>query len=116
VARPRIRCCRGVGDSRAYKAALALGSEGVQAGTRFFASTECIAHTNYKNIIVQSLETGTALVDFGRFRVRALQTPLVEKLARTDQMDAGLFGRKAMEDSWLKGDAAEGILPAGQIA
>ena len=106
----------GIGDSRAYKAALALGAEGVQVGTRFIASTECIAHTNYKNIIVQSLETGTALVDFGRFRVRALQTPLVEELARTDQMDAGLFGGKAMEDSWLKGDAAAGILPAGQIA
>lgn len=106
----------GIGDSRAYKAALALGAEGVQVGTRLIASTECIAHANYKNIIVQSPETGTALVDFKRFQVRALHTPLVDKLIQADQMDAGLFGGKAMEDSWLKGDSEAGILPAGQIA
>ena len=106
----------GISDSRANKAARALGAEGVQVGTRFIASAECIAHSNYKNIIVQSQETGTGLVDFGRFQVRALHTPLVEKLIQADQMDAGLFGTKAMEDSWLKGDSEAGILPAGQIA
>ena len=31
-------------------------------------------------------------------------------------METGLFGGKAMEDSWLKGDAEAGILPAGQIS
>jgi NAD(P)H-dependent flavin oxidoreductase YrpB (nitropropane dioxygenase family) len=31
-------------------------------------------------------------------------------------MDAGLFGGKDMEDSWFKGDAEAGILPAGQIS
>jgi NAD(P)H-dependent flavin oxidoreductase YrpB (nitropropane dioxygenase family) len=67
-------------------------------------------------IIVQSPETDTALVDFERFQVRALHTPLVEKLIQADQMDTGLFGGKAMEDSWLKGDAEAGILPAGQIS
>ena len=74
------------------------------------------ARLNYKNIIVQSKETGTALVDFERFQVRALYTHLVEKLIQADQMDADLFGGKAMEDSWLKGDEEAGILPAGQIS
>jgi enoyl-[acyl-carrier protein] reductase II len=106
----------GIGDSRGYKAALALGAEGVQVGTRFIASTECIAHATYKDIIVQSPETGTDRLDRGRLRVRALHTPLVEKLLQSEQMEDYVFGGKAMEASWLKGDADAGVLPAGQIS
>jgi len=106
----------GIGDSRGYKAALALGAEGVQVGTRFIASTECIAHATYKDIIVQSPETGTELLDRGRLRIRALHTPLVEKLIQSEQMEDYVFGGKAMEASWLKGDADAGVLPAGQIS
>jgi enoyl-[acyl-carrier protein] reductase II len=106
----------GIGDSRGYKAALALGAEGVQVGTRFIASKECIAHNAYKEIILQAAESGTGLVDLGRFRIRALLTPLVEKLIASEQVENVAFGGKAMEDSWLKGDTAAGILPAGQIS
>jgi enoyl-[acyl-carrier protein] reductase II len=106
----------GIGDSRGYKAALALGAEGVQVGTRFIASTECIAHATYKDIIVQSPETGTDRLDRGRLRVRALHTPLVEKLLQSEQMEDYVFGGKAMEASWLRGDADAGVLPAGQIS
>jgi enoyl-[acyl-carrier protein] reductase II len=106
----------GIGDSRGYKAALALGAQGVQVGTRFIASSECIAHATYKDIIVQSPETGTELLDRGRLRIRALHTPLVEKLIQSEQMEDYVFGGKAMEASWLKGDADAGVLPAGQIS
>ena len=64
-----------IGDSRGYKAALALGGEGVQVGTRIIASKECLGHINYKDIIVQAPESGTELVSLSRFRVRALLTP-----------------------------------------
>ena len=106
----------GIGDSRGYKATLALGAEGVQVGTRFIASVECIAHATYKDIILQSPETGTELLDRGRLRIRALHTPLVEKLLQNEQMGDYVFGAKAMEASWLKGDADAGVLPAGQIS
>lgn len=106
----------GIGDSRGYKAALALGAEGVQVGTRFIASTECIAHATYKDIIVQSSETGTDRLDRGRLRIRALHTPLVEKLIQSEQMEDYVFGGKAMEASWLRGEADAGVLPAGQIS
>jgi enoyl-[acyl-carrier protein] reductase II len=106
----------GIGDSRGYKAALALGAEGVQVGTRFIASTECIAHATYKDIIVQSTETGTDRLDRGRLRIRALHTPLVEKLIHGQQIEDDVYGGKAMEDSWLNGDADAGVLPAGQIS
>ena len=45
----------GIGDSRGYKAAFALGAQGVQIGTRFIATKECIAHNNYKDTIVYFL-------------------------------------------------------------
>ncbi len=105
----------GIGDSRGYRAALALGAEGVQVGTRFIATQECIAHAVYKDIIVQSAETGTELLDVGRMRVRALNTPLVQKITAGDDVGDAVFG-EAMEESWLRGDIDAGVLPAGQIS
>ena len=106
----------GIGDSRGYKAALALGAEGVQVGTRLIATKECIAHSNYKNTIVESLETGTGLVNMGRFQIRALRTPLVEKILEGKQATAHGFSGPAVEESWIKGDLDAGILPAGQVS
>ncbi|MBW2409945.1 MAG: nitronate monooxygenase [Deltaproteobacteria bacterium] len=105
----------GIGDSRGYRAALALGAEGVQVGTRFIATRECVAHTVYKDIIVQSAETGTELLDVGRMRVRALNTPLVQKITAGEDVGNAVFG-EAMEESWLRGDIDAGVLPAGQIS
>lgn len=105
----------GIGDSRGYRAALALGAEGVQVGTRFIATRECVAHDDYKAIIVESKETGTALVDMGRFRIRALWTPLVEKMLKGEEPTGRAFTGEAIEASWLKGDLEAGVLPAGEI-
>jgi len=106
----------GIGDSRAYKAALALGAEGVQMGTRFIATKECIAHSIYKNTIVDSDETGTGLVNMGRFQIRALRTTLVERLIKGEESTRPGFTRQVMEDAWIRGDLQSGVLPAGQVA
>jgi len=106
----------GIGDSRGYKAAFALGAQGVQIGTRFIATKECIAHNNYKNTIVESQETGTGLVDLGRFRIRALQTKLVEGLIQGTEDKEKAFSGQAVEASWLKGDLEAGVLPAGEVS
>ncbi len=105
----------GIGDSRGYRAALVLGAEGVQVGTRFIAAQECVAHAVYKDSIVQSAETGTELLDVGRMRVRALNTPLVQKITAGEDVGNAVFG-EAMEESWLRGDLDAGVLPAGQIS
>jgi enoyl-[acyl-carrier protein] reductase II len=105
----------GIGDSRGYRAAFALGAEGVQVGTRFIATKECIAHDNYKATIVETKETGTGLVDMGRFRIRALRTALVEKMLQGQEPTDQAFADKAIEASWLKGDVEAGVLPAGEI-
>lgn len=106
----------GIGDSRGYRAALALGAEGVQVGTRFIATRECIAHGNYKDAIVNSQETGTDLVDMVRFRLRALRTPLVQRVLDGEPMSGAGFTGPGLEESWIKGDLEAGLLPAGQVA
>lgn len=106
----------GIADSRGYRAAMALGAEGVQVGTRFIATRECIAHSNYKNLIVEADDLGTALIHMGRFQVRVLRTALAEKIENGSIAAMSFFGGAALEDSWIKGDVNAGILPAGQIA
>ena len=106
----------GIGDARGYKAAFTLGAEGVQMGTRFIATKECIAHSLYKNTILDSDETGTGLVNMGRFQIRALRTNLVERLIRGDESTLPGFVRQVMEDGWIKGNVEAGVLPAGQVA
>ena len=55
----------GIMDSRGYAAALALGAEGVQLGTRFVATHECIAHSKYKEALLGAIDTGTVIA--GRY-------------------------------------------------
>jgi len=106
----------GIADSRGYRAALALGAAGIQVGTRFIACRECIAHQNYKDLIVGQGETGTGLLNMGAFQIRALRTPLSEK-AMADPATVGKgFSGEGIEASWLEGDVDAGILPAGQVA
>lgn len=106
----------GIGDSRGCRAAFALGAEGVQVGTRFIATKECIAHANYKSFILGTKETGTGLVDMGRFRIRALRTPLVERMFKGEEPTGQAFAGEAIEASWLRGDLEAGVLPAGEIS
>ena len=106
----------GIADSRGYKAAFALGAQGVQVGTRFIATKECIAHPSYKKIILETGDTGTRLVNLGRFQVRALNTPLVDRLLEGELMSPKALNESSLEDSWVKGDLDAGTLPAGQVS
>lgn len=106
----------GIADARGYRAALALGAEGVQLGTRFIATRECIAHDAYKQTILSANDIGTGLVSLGRFQVRSLRTPLVERLLEDATSAQDYFTPNALQASWLAGDTEAGLLPAGQVA
>ena len=106
----------GIADSRGYRAALALGASGVQVGTRFIATKECIAHQNYKHTVVDVDESSTKLISFGAFQVRALPTPFADKILSDPSQLGDGFSGAGLEESWLKGDMDAGILPAGQVA
>ncbi|MBO4914982.1 MAG: tRNA-dihydrouridine synthase, partial [Oscillospiraceae bacterium] len=51
----------GIGDSRGICAAFALGAQAVQMGTRFVMSEECIAHPNYKNLVLKARDRSTVI-------------------------------------------------------
>ena len=106
----------GIGDSRGYNAAMALGAQGVQVGTRFIVTKECMAHTNYKDTITHSEETGTRLVHMDRFRVRALHTPLVEEIINGSVKSSEVFNSQSVTKSWIEGNIDSGVLPAGEIS
>ncbi len=105
----------GIADSRGYKASLALGASGVQLGTRFIASKECVAHSNYKNGLVEMDEVGTGLLNMGAFQVRALRTPLGEKVINDPSLASSGFSGKGLEESCVRTDLEAGVLPAGEV-
>lgn len=47
-------CAGGVGDPQTFRRMMDLGYDGVQLGTRFIASTECLAHAEYKQAIIDA--------------------------------------------------------------
>ena len=61
-------------------------------------------------------DTDTGLVNMLRFQIRALRTPLVERLLKGQESSMPDFTWQAMEDSWIKGALEAGVLPAGQVA
>jgi enoyl-[acyl-carrier protein] reductase II len=65
----------GIADSRGYKAAFALGAQGVQIGTRFMAATESPIHNKWKEQIVNSDDGGTELLPVDNMMMRAIITP-----------------------------------------
>jgi enoyl-[acyl-carrier protein] reductase II len=74
----------GIADSRGYKAALALGAQGVQVGTRFLASQESPASEQWKKAIVGCSDGGTDLIPALNMKVaqRIIVTPWIkEKLS-----------------------------------
>ena len=71
----------GIADSRGYRAAFALGAEGVQIGTRFLACTESPAQQKWKEQIVNCADGGTDLLPVDNLMMRAIITPeLLQKL------------------------------------
>jgi enoyl-[acyl-carrier protein] reductase II len=110
-----VMAAGGIGDSRGYRAAFALGAKGVQIGTRFIASKECIAHENYKKALIDANETDTRVLNIEFAQARVVLTPIVEKMMDAPRKGEFTAMEGSLEESWVKGDMEAGTLPAGQI-
>lgn len=64
----------GIGDARGFVAALALGAQGIQMGTRFIATRDCPVAADYKQAIVTAKDNSTEIVGRGQAPVRSLRT------------------------------------------
>ncbi len=112
----------GIADARGVVAAFALGADGVQVGTRFICSDECIAHENYKNAVIKAKERDAVVT--GRSTgapVRALKNKLTreyEKLEKegADREAIEALGVGGLKRAFLEGDTETGSLMAGQSA
>ena len=78
----------GVVDSRGYVAATALGAMGVQMGSRFVATKECISHQKYKSAIVAAIDSGTIVVGGNRWPTRVLKQGMAMEMKESG-MDGG---------------------------
>ena len=111
----------GIVDSRGYAAALALGALGVQMGSRFVATRECIAHRRYKEAMVAAIDSGTVIVGGDRWPTRVLRTGMALRLKDEglNDPDGGLpaweaeFGAAKARAAMLDGDLESGIAYAG---
>src|SRR5262245_62105223 len=104
----------GMCDARSAAAALVLGAEGVQMGTRMLASRESLVHANFKNAIVDADDAGTVLLDIpGNPTMRVLRTGLAQKVA-VDDANAQLLGR--VTDLYFEGDLDASVANTGQVS
>ena len=111
----------GIMDARGYVAALALGAEGVQLGTRFVATHECIAHPRYKEALLGAIDTGTVIA--GRYHrpTRLLRSDMTLRLkdsAPPAETDASSYwdselGPAQVRSALLEGDLSTGISYCG---
>lgn len=112
----------GIADGRGYLAALALGADGVQIGTRFVCSTEADIHENYKEAIINAKDRD-ALVT-GRSTghpVRGLKNKFSREFTELEKIETDIMELEKMNVGRLKlaaqkGDIANGSLMAGQIS
>jgi len=113
----------GFGDGRGLVAALALGAEGINMGTRFCATQEAPIHDAVKQFLVANDERATNLIfrrfqNTGRVARNSVSDRVVEISAQADAvfedirpLVGGALGRKALET----GDLDAGLIWAGQI-
>jgi NAD(P)H-dependent flavin oxidoreductase YrpB (nitropropane dioxygenase family) len=75
----------GIADGRGFAAALALGAEGIELGTRFVAVRESNAHPNYQQALIEAKETDTVIIERGIGRpARVLKGPVPEKILQVE--------------------------------
>ena len=73
----------GIADGRGIAASFMLGAEGVQVGTRFLASDECVIHPTYKDLVIKAKDTDSVVT--GRYTghpCRNVKTKFSRKLAQ----------------------------------
>ncbi|QXP70314.1 nitronate monooxygenase [Polaribacter sp. R2A056_3_33] len=112
----------GIGTGRGMLAAMVLGADGVQIGSRFAATLESSAHINFKNTIVTVKDGDTQLTLKELAPVRLVKNKFyndVQELYKqnpTKENLIELLGRARSKKGMFEGDLDEGELEIGQIA
>lgn len=104
----------GICDGPSMAAALVLGADGVQMGTRMVSAAESPVHTNWKDAIVRGAETDTVFLNrLSRPGLRALRTERTSRLEREESVSLSEMAKVA--DLYFGGDLEASIALTGQV-
>jgi len=112
----------GIGDGRAMLAAMSLGADGVQIGSRFAVCKESSAHDNFKNYVFDAKEGATDLTLKEITAVRLMKNDFYNKVQEaylknaTDDELKELLGSGRAKKGMFEGNLSEGELEIGQAS
>lgn len=112
----------GIADVRGVVAALALGADGIQMGTRFVVTHECIAHPNFKEAIIKANDNDTTITGRKLGPTRILKNELAAKILEMEAAGASVeeiidfIGSSRSRTGQFEGDLANGESYCGSIA
>lgn len=112
----------GVGDGRGFAAAMMLGAEGVQIGTRFVVSRESIVHQNYKDRIIKAKDIDSAVTGTTTGHpIRSLRNKMTREYVKLENSGASFEELEyltlgSLRNAVIDGDVVNGTVMAGQIA
>lgn len=112
----------GIGDGRAMLAAMALGADGVQVGSRFVCTEESSAHPAFKQRVITAQEGDTVLTLKELAPVRLIRNKFYDDVRAAYDRGAGVeelkqvLGRARAKRGMFEGDLEEGELEIGQVS
>ncbi len=112
----------GIATGRGMLAAMSLGADGVQIGSRFAVALESSAHKNFKDIIIDTKEGGTRLSMKNLVPVRLIKNEFAEKIHEAELLGKPsselleILGKGRAKLGMFEGDMIEGELEIGQVA
>ncbi|MBD5529829.1 MAG: enoyl-[acyl-carrier-protein] reductase FabK [Lachnospiraceae bacterium] len=112
----------GIADGRGFAAAMMLGAEAVQMGTRFIVAKESIVHENYKKKVIDARDIDSEVTGMSHGHpVRQLRNQMTREYLKKEKAGAPFEELEqltlgALRKAVVEGDAVNGTLMAGQIA
>lgn len=112
----------GIAGGKQFLAALSLGAEGIQVGTKFLVANECTVHENYKNVILKAKDRST--VSTGNYTghpVRVIENKFAKQILEMEKAGAPKeeieqLGTGKLRLAVVDGDVENGSVMAGQVA
>jgi enoyl-[acyl-carrier protein] reductase II len=111
----------GIATGKQMLAAMVMGAEGVQMGSRFVASEEASSHINFKNAVINSNEGDTILTLKRLTPVRLIKNNFYKQVEEAENKGAsveelkGILGRARAKKGMFEGQIEEGELEIGQV-
>ena len=112
----------GIATGKQMLAAMVLGADGVQVGSRFVCSPEASSHSNFKEMVMKAGEGDTMLSMKQTIPVRLLKNSFYEQIKAAEERGASkdellaILGRGRAKKGMMEGELTEGELEIGQVA